>query len=307
MSVGLLLVSLLVTHPDLDEGRVAVSALKYRAAVAPLTRVTSDAAASDAEVVEAYALLAKTQLALQKPDLAQAAYEGLLRRAPMWPDPEGSPALRAAFQKAKTALFPPRTVRLSRKPSGSDTLVVEVVNPWRLALTASWLSVDGPPRALGVDEHRVVTALAPGSAGWLELSSEGQVVAALGSRAEPLMGPPAVAQPDAPKKDVVLVPEAKVEPVSLPPPPPPAGVPTRRVVGWTLVGVGAAATLAGGITLGTGAADKDFAARWPLNGLSLPDNNALEASAEARVVAGPIIGGVGLAALIGGVVVLLTE
>ena len=211
MSVGLLLVSLLVAHPDLDEGRVAVSALKYRAAVVPLTRVTSDAAASDAEVVEAYALLAKTQLALQKPDLAQAAYEGLLRRAPMWPDPEGSPAVRAAFQKAKTALFPPRTVRLARRTSGPDTLVVEVVNPWRLALTASWLSVDAPPRALGLEDHRVVTALAPGSAGWLELSSEGQVVAALGSRAEPIVGPPAVVQVDAPKKDAVLVPEPKVE------------------------------------------------------------------------------------------------
>jgi hypothetical protein len=286
---------------------VAVSALKYRAAVGPLTRVTSDAAASEAEVVEAYALLAKTQLALQKPDLAQAAYEGLLRRAPMAADPEGSPALRAAFQKAKAALFPPRTVRLTRKASGSDTLVVEVVNPWRIALTVSWLALDGPPRALSLDEDRVVTALAPGSAGWLELTSEGQVVAALGSRAEPIVGPPAQVS-DVPKKDVVLVPEpTKVEPTVLPPPPPPEGVPTRRVVGWTLVGVGAAATIAGGITLGTGAADKDFAARWPLNGLSLTDNNALETSAGARVVAGPIVGGVGLAALIGGVVVLLTE
>ena len=82
MFTGLMLVTLVVAHPDLDEGRVAVSAMKYRPAVAALTKVTADAAATDAEVVEAFGLLAKAQLGLKKPELAQAAFEGLLQRVP---------------------------------------------------------------------------------------------------------------------------------------------------------------------------------------------------------------------------------
>ncbi|MFZ5441333.1 MAG: hypothetical protein ACOZQL_15095 [Myxococcota bacterium] len=311
MSAGLLLVTLLLAHPDLDEGRVAVSAMKYRAAVPALTRVTQDAAASDAEVVEAYSLLAKSQLALQKPQLAQAAYEGLLQRAPMTADPEGSPALRAAFQRAKTALFPPRTVRLIRKPSGADTLVVEVINPWRLALTASWSSArpDAPARVLTLEEGRVVTSLAPGSAGWLEVSAEGQVLAALGSRAEPLEGPPApaVATTDAPKQEPTLAPQPKTSPEVLPPSPAPVVNTSRRVLGWTLVGLGVAATATGvGLYVG-GVSDQTRGENWAT--LDIPYEEAVMLQARGPVLqqAGGITGGVGLAAAITGVVILLTE
>lgn len=317
MSVGLLLVSLLLTHPDLDEGRVAVSAMKYRAAVPALTRVTQDAAASDAEVAEAFSLLAKAQLALKKPELAQAAYEGLLQRAPMAADPEGSPALRAAFQKAKTALFPPRTVRLVRKASGAESLVVEVINPWRVALTASWLSVrpEAPARALPLEEGRVVTALAPGTAGWLEVSADGAVLAALGSRAQPLEGPPApvvaaVEPPkpaDAPKSEPALTPREKAEPDVRPPAPLPAVSTSRRVLGWTLVGLGVAATATGiGLYFG-GVSDSYRGANWALLDLTFEEGVLLRERGPVLQQVGPITGGVGLAAVITGVIILLTE
>lgn len=315
MFAGLLLVTLVVAHPDLDEGRVAVSAMKYRPAVAALTKVTLDAAASDAEVVEAFGLLAKAQLGLKKPELAQAAFEGLLQRAPMVEEPPGSPALRKAFQQAKAALFPPGTVRLVKRPSGEDALVAEVINPWRIPLTASWFSLldEVGPRQVRIEEHRVVVALVPGSVGWLELSSGGNVVAALGSRARPIAGPlaPVVAEgrpppADAPAKAPALTPERR-EGTLLPPAPVKAVSPTRRALGWGLVIGGAAATAAGIGLLGGGSVLVDRAENWVFNGLSYEQSERDRATGATLQLVGPIVGGVGLAALISGVLVLLTE
>ncbi len=314
MSVGLLLFSLLVAHPDLDEGRVAISSMKYRNAVPALTRVTQDAAASEADVLEAYGLLAKAQVALHQPAFAQAAFSALLQRAPMTADPDGSPALRAAFTLAKTALFPPRTVRLTRRASGADALVVEVVNPWHVPLVASWQSVrpEGPPRGLAIEEHRVVTALAPGSAGWLELTCEGQVVAALGSRAAPLEGPAApavVTVTDAPKemKEPVLTPVPAKDALLLPPPPPPAGNPSRRVLGWTLLGVGLAATAVGAGVLGWGVSDKATGDGFPFTTMDYEESLRLRASGGTKIIVGPVVGGVGLVSAITGVILLVTD
>lgn len=312
MLVGFLLVALLLSHPDLDEGRVAFSSMKYRVAVPALTRVTQDPAAADAEVQEALTLLARAHLALKAPDAAQAAFEALLRRAPMAEEPEGNPALRAAFQHAKAAVFPPGTVRLSRRPSGEDTLLVDVVNPWRLALVATWHQVapSESSRTLVVEKQQLVASLAAGTAGYLELAKDGQVVAALGSRAEPLKGPPAPAVVDAPRVEVAppLTPVATTPVPVLTPPPPPAPVSMgRRVAGWTLIGAGVAAAAAGAGVIAWGADERKQGEGYPFTVTDYSESQRLLVSGDSKVVAGGIVGGVGLTSVVIGAIVLLTE
>lgn len=308
MSVGLLVVTLLLGHPDLDEGRVAYSSMKYRAAVPALTRVTQDAAAADAEVQEALTLLARAQLALKSPEAAQAAFEALLRRAPMAEEPSGSPALRALFQQAKAAVFPAGTVRLTRKEAGEDTLLVEVVNPWRLVLVATWHQVRpaDSTRALALQGAQVVASLPPGSAGYLELTKEGQVVAALGSRAEPIAGPPAAVS-DAPKAEPTLTPTA-VAPVLMTPPPPPAPAsPSRKIAGWTLIGVGVAAAATGAGVIAWGADDRRRGDGFPFTTTDFFESQQLQASGDSKLAAGGVTGGVGLVSIVIGTFLLLTE
>ena len=308
MSVGLLMLSLLLGHPDLDEGRVAFSSMKYRAAVPALTRVTQDAAAADAEVQEALTLLARSQLALKAPEAAQAAFEALLRRAPMAEEPAGSPALRALFQQAKTAVFPAGTVRLTRRASGEDTLVVDVINPWRLALVATWHQVRpaDSSRALPLQGTQVVASLPPGTAGYLELTKEGQVVAALGSRVEPIVGPPAAVS-DAPKAEPTLTPVA-VAPVLMTPPPAPAPAsPSRKIAGWTLIGVGLAATATGAGVIGWGADERRRGDGFPFTTTDLFESQALKASGDGKLAAGGVVGGVGLISIVIGTILLLTD
>lgn len=312
MSAGVLLLALLLSHPDLDEGRVAFSAMKYRASVAPLTRVTQDAAAAEAEVQEALTLLARAHLALKAPEAAQGAFEALLRRAPMTEEPAGSPALRAAFQRAKTAVFPPGTVRLVRRASGEDTLLVEVVNPWRATLVATWQQVEPTvsSRELVLDGGQLLTALAPGVAGYLELTKEGQVVAALGSRAEPLRGPPAPVVADAPKTEVapVLTPAAVTPaPVLTPPPAPAPPQLGRRIAGWTLIGAGVAAAAVGAGVIVSGADERSRGDGFPFTVEDYFEAQRLIASGNSKLGAGGVVGGVGLTSVVIGVIVLLTE
>ena len=311
MPVGFLLISLLLSHPDLDEGRVAFSSMKYRAALPALTRVTQDPAAGEGEVQEALVLLARAQLALKAPEAAQAAFEALLRRAPMSEEPAGNPALRAAFQQAKAAVFPPGTVRLVRRPSGEDTLLVDVVNPWRLPLVATWQQVEPTvaSKPLLLEKQQLVASLAPGTSGYLELSKDGRVVAALGSRAEPLKGPPAPVA-DAPKTEVAptLTPVATAPGPVLTPPPPPAPVPaSRKVVGWTLIGVGVASVAAGAGVIAWGAADRKTGEGFPFTVMDLTEAQNLIIGGDTKMVAGGIVGGVGLTSAVIGAIVLLTE
>ncbi|MFO0599713.1 MAG: tetratricopeptide repeat protein [Myxococcaceae bacterium] len=313
-----LLVALLLAHPDLDEGRVAVAALKYRAAVPALQRVTRDPAASESDVAEAWLLLGRSQFALQKPDLAQAAFEALLQLRPLQEEPTGSPALRAVFNKAKSAVFPPKVVRLKRRASPEDALVVEILNPWRLPLVVSWHPVPGAadtaPRALTIDDDRVMMALVPGAAGWVHVESNGEVLAELGSAAAPIRGPAppevAVAPPppppvrDAPRA-VELAPSAPA-PTVLPPEPRKVDG-TRRALGWTLAGVGLATTAVGvGLAAG-GTGDLARANNWVFEGITLDEANRLEAQGRPLQVGGFIVGGLGLTALISGIVILLKE
>lgn len=89
------------------------------------------------------------------------AFEADVLRAPMAEEPAGSPALRALFQQAKAAVFPAGTVRLTRRESGEDTLLVQVINPWRLSLVATWHQVrpTDSARALPLQGAQVVAAL----------------------------------------------------------------------------------------------------------------------------------------------------
>jgi hypothetical protein len=312
MSAGVLLLAILLSHPDLDEGRVAFSAMKYRASVPLLTRVTQDPAAAEAEVQEALTLLARAQLALKAPDAAQAAFEALLRRAPMVEEPAGNPALRAAFQKAKAAVFPAGTVRVARRASGEDTLVVEVINPWRLTLVATWQQVEPSvsSRVLALEGTQLVTALAAGVAGYLELTKDGQVVAALGSRAEPLRGPSAPTPVDVPKTEVapVLTPVAATPAPAVTPPPAPAPPSvSRQVAGWTLIGVGVATAATGAGVIAWGSDDKRIGGGFPFTIQDLVEAQRLITSGETKMTAGGIVGGVGLTSIVVGVIVLLTN
>ncbi|MDP1828956.1 MAG: hypothetical protein Q8L48_37185 [Archangium sp.] len=311
MSPGVLLLALLLSHPDLDEGRVAFSSMKYRAAVPLLTRVTQDPAAAEAEVQEALTLLARAHLALKAPDATQAAFEALLRRAPMTEEPAGSPALRAAFAQAKAAVFPPGTVRLLRRASGEDTLLVEVINPWRLTLVATWHQVEPAPsaRVLVADGRQLVTSLAAGVAGYLELTKDGQVVAALGSRAEPLKGPPAPAAVDVPKVETpTLTPVATAPPPAVTPPPAPAAPQLgRRIAGWTLIGLGVAGTATGLGVFAWGSDEKSRGEGWVLSGLDYFEAQRLIASGSSKITSGLIVGGVAITSLAIGIILLLTE
>jgi hypothetical protein len=71
--------------------------------------------------------------------------------------------------------------------------------------------------------------------------------------------------------------------------------------------VGIASAIVGLVLIGWGAADDNLASQWPLNLLSLEENSRLQASGQSKLTAGGIVGGVGLAMVIGGVVLLVTE
>jgi len=96
--------------------------------------VTSSDAPSS-EKAEAYGLLARAYLAMGKAANAQAAFEGQLGEDPMTDEPSGAPKVKQAFLAAKRARFPPGTVQLVKRPSGTNSLVLELINPWRLPLS----------------------------------------------------------------------------------------------------------------------------------------------------------------------------
>jgi hypothetical protein len=230
----------------------------------------------------------------------------------MTEEPPGNPALRAAFQQAKVAVFPPGTVRLARRASGEETLLFDVINPWRLAVIATWHQVEPTvvSRTLTLERQPVATSLAPGSAGYLELTKDGQVVAALGSRAEPLRGPPAPAVADAPKAEPAptLTPVAAAPVPALTPPPAAAAPSTgRRVAGWTLVGAGVLTMAAGGGVAAWGADDRRRGEGFPFTVTDLDESQRLLVSGDTKMISGGIVGGVGLVGVVIGVIVLLTD
>jgi hypothetical protein len=78
MSAGLPLLTQVVAHPAVEEGRVAVSALEAPPVVAALTRATLDAPAGDAARVEVFRLQAKAARVLPGPIVGGVGLAALL-------------------------------------------------------------------------------------------------------------------------------------------------------------------------------------------------------------------------------------
>jgi tetratricopeptide (TPR) repeat protein len=317
------LVTLIVSaSPELEDGRAAVSRLEYQKAIIALTKVTS-AASPSAERAEAYSLLARSYLALGRADEAQAAFEGQLTEEPMAEEPAGAPKVKQAFLKAKRARYAPTFVQLRRRPSESDVLEVEVVNPWRLTLTidlSSWTDPAQPTRRpVLLDGSRFVVGLAAGTKSAVRvLGSDGVVLASLGSLQAPIEGPPpavVVAPPPAPKPTEVAPSQKPDAPRSTPLTPNEALVPVskgvsaaaglagNRPLAWTLAGVGAAATIAGLIVMVLGFSDISSAEDLA----DFTESDRLKRQGELKTMLGGVIGGVGLVSLGAGVVLLLSS
>jgi hypothetical protein len=318
----LLLVAMLGASPELEDGRVAFARLKYAQAIERLRPLTEKAGAPVEERVEAFELIARASLALNKKAQAVAAFEGLLQLEPMAGEPEGSPKVRQAFDEAKKARFPPGYVELRRRPSGDDVLELDVVNPWRTALTLElWqaTTADFTRRELPVTQNRALTALPPGSRSYLRaVAADGRTLAVLAGAAAPIEGPPAppVAAPvvataetrpaDAPRAEPTadLAPPASPSPLS-PQPVPPVGMSTRRLTGWVLLGVGLVSMAAGGALLAWGEADLATARGYPLTIQDPFQVAALLSSGQSKQTAGGITLGIGGALTITGTVLLI--
>ena len=304
MSAPLLLMmtAMFGASPELEDGRVAFARLKYQQAVEALRPLTQNADAPAEERAEAFELTARASLALGKKPQAVAAFEGYLQLKPMADDPQGSPKVRAAFLEAKKARFPPGFVELQRRPSGNEVLELDVVNPWRVSLTLElWEATTGDfaKRELAVEQHRALTALAPGSRAYVKaVGADGKTLAALASAAQPIEGPPApvvepkvvaVAPPaDAPKVEPTLTPKE-----TLPPPPPPPEVKSgggKRVGGWVALGVGVLLIAVSAGIMAWGASDKSCASNFPFCTSSLTEVSSLESSGNTKL----LIGGIGL-------------
>lgn len=306
---------LLHVSPELEEGRAASSSLKYTAAIAALSKVTSSDAPS-AEKAEAYGLLARAWLALGKPANAQAAFEGLLTEDPMAEEPAGAPKVKQAFLAAKRARFPPGTVQLVKRPSGADALVLDLVNPWRLPVSVvAWEATTGEfvKKPVVLDGLRAVLALPAGSRTWVQaVDPSGKSLATFASAAEPVPGPPAppaAAVATAPRPDAPV--EVKTTPSS-PSSPLPAvasavepGLSATRLTGFVLIGVGALAMIVGGIVAGLGFADYAKGNGFPFTVEDPFEAERLKTQGTTEQWAGGVTGGGGVLALISGIVLVV--
>lgn len=198
--MNVVLALLLAVSPELEDGRLQMSALRYKAAVTTLSKVAADAQRPAAERVEANELLARAHLALGNTAKAEAAYEALLTLDPMTETPKAAPKVVAAFERAKAKRFPPGTVLLERRARSVDVIEVQVINPWRLALTVEVMTATTgsfEAKALALDEKALgVSTLTPGSRYFVRaVGADGKVLAQAGSALEPFAGPPAPPAP----------------------------------------------------------------------------------------------------------------
>jgi hypothetical protein len=304
--VAALVCLLLSASPDLEEGRAASAALKYARAVEPLSRAAGNAATPRSERLEALDLLARAQLALGRPLEAQSAFAQLLAIDPMAEEPRAAPKVRAAFQGAKKAAFAPDFARLEQRQLGSEGVTIALVNPWRRELVVLVHRAGAADQPLALTEGEAVVPLPPGSRLWLEARTpQGATVCALGSRTEPLAGPPEPARAaDAPT----------VTQLSPPPGPPPLFPPVepkapttsgRRIGGWVTLGTGLVLALVGAGLLIWGAADLARAADFPLGDTTYEESQALSVSGPFKQLVGGITLGVGGASLLTGALLLL--
>lgn len=311
-----LLAMLVAVTPELEEGRAAFSSLKYQQAITVLGTVTTSSVPSS-EKAEAFGLMARAYLALGKTANAQAAFEGQLQEDPMAEEPPGAPKVKQAFLAAKRARFPPGYVQLVKRPSGEDSLVLDVVNPWRVTLVMqAWEATTGDfvKKAVMLDGLRLVLALPAGSKTWVQaVSAEGKPLATFASASEPVLGPKlqvvVVAHEKEKKPDAPV--EVKTTPKEAPPAPPivvtapPTGPSANRVIGYTLIGVGAVAAIVGGIVAGIGSAEYAKGDGFPFTVTDLPESERLMLEGTTKMIAGGITAGVGGLSLIGGLLLAI--
>ncbi|MDP3499900.1 MAG: hypothetical protein Q8S33_06190 [Myxococcales bacterium] len=331
MNVVLALV--LMVSPELDEARLQMSRLRYKAAVPMLSKVAASTQLPVTERLEANELLARAHLAMGDTTKAEAAYDVMLSLDPMAAEPQGAPKLVAAFRRAKERRFPRGTVLLERRPRTPDVVEVQVINPWRTALTLQLMTATTgafSPTTMPLDDRRVAVAtLTPGSRFYVRATgADGAVLAQVGSELEPFAGPPAPAPatppsvngppalPSAERPAVATTPTASPRAKSgtlldevLSPRVLPIAKPALlgRVAGWVLLGAGILLALAGGGTVGWGLLDLDRTRRPAEFGLSAADVVDLRRLGEDKVLFGGIGIGVGaVVAIVGGILLAVT-
>lgn len=312
-ALSLVLFTLLNASPDLDDGRLAYSALKYDKAISSLKRVAEDASLPESERLEALGLLARSYLALGKQDEAKAAWSSLLALSPLASAPQGSPKVKASFKQAKEAKFPPRFVQLTKLASAPDVLEAELINPWSIDLTVElWEAVGAgafEKKLVAVNGSRVVSSLRAGSRNYLRVvGADGVLLTSLANPNEPIAGPAAPLVVDSPRQPPSLVP-APVILVSASPEPsaaPSTGWSARSIAAVVIAGLGLAALVTGGIFFALGLNEKSLADGWPLNSLDYDTATQYATTGPQKMITGGIFGGVGLAGLITGAVLFFT-
>ncbi len=198
---------LLAANPALDEGRTLFQKLQYEQALVKL-KSAAESSAPGAERREAYDLLARTWAALGDLSQTEAVYAQLLAKDPRAPAPaDAAPKIRAAYSSAKTSLFPPGTVRLTRVGGAERHLKLELFDPWSAVAKLELHEDDGTcdrAKPLAVKPALELTLAPQTQAAWvLALGAKGEPLASLGSKTKPLrfartgQAPPPPAPPPA--------------------------------------------------------------------------------------------------------------
>ncbi len=197
MTVATLLVaSLVAANPYLVEGKEHFSHLQYTEALRPLTLAVAVPGQTTAERREAYDLLARTRAALGDLAGTSEAYGELLAKDPNAPAPtDAAPKIREAFRAAKTSLFAPGVVKLTRVTAGEGHLAFELTDPWAAVTRLEVHEIAGNSRNItvtvsererqaGLFDVKVPATLVQA---WVEaFNGENTVVATLGSLRVPL-------------------------------------------------------------------------------------------------------------------------
>src|SRR4051794_33540451 len=117
-SASALLTLLLTVNPYLEEGRRLYEGLHYQDAEPRLELAAKSPLSTPEERLEIYDLLARCRIAQGKLEAAEHAYAGLLQEQPNAHTPiNASPRVRAAFDRAKKALYAPDFVALTQLPA----------------------------------------------------------------------------------------------------------------------------------------------------------------------------------------------
>lgn len=267
-------------HPYLRVGEERFDAQDYEGAVAQLQLASQVPQLSIDERRRVFDLLAKSHLALGASSAAVDAYAELLAKDPNAPVPEGGPKVKEAFRSAKTRVFPADYVGLRQLPSLPGEVTFEVTDPWQRSRSFTLFERGEEPKAFIKSNLRRQGDLLRGTLQRLTRmyfvealgAEEGQVVARLGSADRPLL---------------VATPEA-VDP-TVPSPKRP------EWIKWTVGGVSLLAVVAAIVLRVSAEYDSQQASML----LFADERKRLDDQAIAKAVAANVVGGIGIAGLIG--------